>query len=70
MIPYTKYGAEVFIPMLHFSRMMYTVGLRCNHDIAQHAEIGFDVAVIKAGIPDSEQIPAGERCNSDIRSKT
>ena len=51
MVPDAEYGTEVFVLMFLVSRMMDAVELRRNHNVAKNTEIGFDVAVIKAGIP-------------------
>ena len=46
--------------------MMNAMGLGRNQDVAQQPEVGFNVAVIEAGIPESKQIPANKRLQSYI----
>jgi len=53
--------------MFFLARMMYPMRLRRHHNVAKKTEIGFDVAMIKPGIPGSKDIPAGEGCQGNIR---
>jgi len=70
LIPDTEYGAKVRILMFLPAGMVDTVRLRRHHYVTKNTEIGFDIAMVKARIPDSKHIPTAKGRQSGIYTQT